>query len=85
MNTVKNFITIYLRFVIKLDRCVGSESTILTKDITYKSKYKFDGRKWNSNQKWNNDNVNVSVKNITYMNKIIFGILLHVVAKMEYI
>ena len=71
--------------MIKLDRCVGSESTILTKDITYKSKYKFDGRKCNSNQKWNNDNVNVSVKNITYMNKIIFGILLHVVAKMEYI
>ena len=71
--------------MIKLDRCVGSESTILTKDITYKSKYKFDERNCNSNQKWNNDNDNVSVKNITYMKKIIFGILLHVVAKMEYI
>ena len=27
-------------------------------------------------------NVDVSVKNIIYVNKIIFGILLHVVAKM---
>ena len=28
-------------------------------------------------------NVDVSVKNIIYVRKIIFGILLHVVAKME--
>ena len=28
-------------------------------------------------------NVDVSVKNIKYVRKIIFGILLHVVAKME--
>ena len=28
-------------------------------------------------------NVDVSVKNIVYMKKIIFGILLHVVAKMD--
>ena len=28
-------------------------------------------------------NVEVSVKNILYMKKIMFGILLHVVAKME--
>ena len=28
-------------------------------------------------------NVSVSVKNIIYVKKIIFGILLHVVAKME--
>ena len=28
-------------------------------------------------------NVDVSVKNVTYVKKIIFGILLHVVVKME--
>ena len=28
-------------------------------------------------------NVNVSVKNVMYVKKIIFGILLHVVGKME--
>ena len=28
-------------------------------------------------------NVNVSVKNVAYVKKIIFGTLLHVVAKME--
>ena len=30
-----------------------NESKILTKDITCKCKCKFDGRKCNSNQKWN--------------------------------
>ena len=30
-------------------------------------------------------NVNVSVKNVMYVRKIIFGILLHVVVKMEII
>ena len=31
------------------------ESKTLTKHISYKCKCKFDGRKCNSNQKWNND------------------------------
>ena len=33
----------------------NSESKILIKDISYKCKCKFDGRKCNSPQKWNND------------------------------
>ena len=31
------------------------ESKALTKHITCKCKFKFDGSKYNSNQKWNND------------------------------
>ena len=58
-----------------------NESNILTKDISWKCKCKFDGRKCNSNQKWNNDKLDTSVKNI-YVKKIILGILLHVGAKM---
>ena len=45
-----------------------------------RSKCKFYGRKCNSNQKWNKKNVDVSVKDIIHVKKIIFGILLHVVA-----
>ena len=32
-----------------------NESKILIKHISCKCKYKFDGRKCNSNQKWNNN------------------------------
>ena len=32
-----------------------NESKILTKDISHECKYKFGGRKCNSNQNWNND------------------------------
>ena len=32
-----------------------SESKTLTKDVSCECKYKFDGRKCNSNQWWNND------------------------------
>ena len=32
-----------------------SESRVLTKDISYKCRFKFDGIKYNLNQKWNND------------------------------
>ena len=32
-----------------------NESKIWTKDISHQCKYKFDGRKCNSNQNWNND------------------------------
>ena len=56
-----------------------------TKHVSCKCKYKFDGRKCNSNQCLNNINVYASVENIIYVKKIIFGILLHVVAKMEHI
>ena len=40
-----------------------NESRILTKDISCKSKCKFDGRKWNLNQKWNNDKFRCECKN----------------------
>ena len=32
-----------------------NESKMLTKDISFKCKCKFDGKKCNSNQKWNKD------------------------------
>ena len=60
-----------------------NESKTLTKDISCECKCKFDGRRCNSNKKGDKDNVDMSVKNIIYMKKIIFGILLHVVAKMQ--
>ena len=45
---------------------------------------KFDERKCNSNQKWNNDRFLIKKKNIYIcVKKNVFGILLHVVAKME--
>ena len=44
-----------------------------TKDISCECKCKFDGRKCSSNQKWNNINVNVRVRNI-YVK--MFGILI---------
>ena len=39
-----------------------NELEILTKDISYECKCKFDGKKFNSNQKWKTINPNVSVK-----------------------
>ena len=46
---------------------------------------KFDERKCNSNQKWNNDRLLIKKKIYIYIcvKKNVFGILLHVVAKME--
>ena len=32
-----------------------NESKILRKDVSCECVCKFDGRKWNSNQEWNND------------------------------
>ena len=58
-----------------------NELKTLTKYVSYKCKCKFDGRKCNSNQEWIRVNVDASAKNTTYVRKIIFGILLHVVAK----
>ena len=60
-----------------------NESKILTKHISCECKCIFDGRKCNSDQSQNN--VNVSVKNVMYVKKIIFGILLHVVVTIEII
>ena len=55
-----------------------NESKTLTKHISCDCKHKFDGRKCNSNQKWNKHlhrRVYKTQQNITYMKKIIFGIL----------
>ena len=63
------------------DMITGKNESNILKDVSWKCKCKFDGRKCNSNQKWNNDKLDTSVKNI-YVKKIILGILLHVGAKM---
>ena len=59
-----------------------NESETLTKDISCKCKCKFDRRKCNSHQCWITINVGVNV-NVVYVKKTMFGILLHVVVKME--
>ena len=61
------------------------ESKVLTKHISCKCKCKFDCRKCNSNQKWNNDKCRCKCKNPKehhVCKKIIFRILLRVVMKM---
>ena len=60
-----------------------NESKTLTKHISCKCKCKFDERKCNSINGGIMINVDVSAKYIMYVKKIIFGILLHVVVKME--
>ena len=64
-----------------------NESKTLTKHISCKCKCKFHGhgRKCNSNQSEIRINVGVSVKikKNVFAKKIIFGILLHIVVKME--
>ena len=55
-----------------------NESKILTK--TYHANE--NQIQSNSNQKWHNDKCRCECKNIVYVKKIIFGILLHVVVKM---
>ena len=60
-----------------------NESKTLTKHISRECKCRFDGRNCNSDQWWNNENVHVSVRNVMYVKKIKFEILLHVIAKME--
>ena len=58
-----------------------NESKILTNYISCKYKCKFDGRKCNSNQKWNNNNCWSECKNQKNMivKNIVFGILLDIV------
>ena len=60
-----------------------NESKILTKDISCEFKCRFDGKKSNSDQWWNNNKCRYECKNVIYVKKIIFGILLHIVVKME--
>ena len=60
-----------------------NESKILTKHILCQCKCKLDGRKCNSNQRWNSKKCRCVCKNIIYMKKNMFGILVHVIVKME--
>ena len=60
-----------------------NESKSLTKDLSCECKCKFNGTKWNSNQWWNNINVNVNVKNIIYVKMIMFRTMLQVIVKIE--
>ena len=48
-----------------------------------KCKCKFGGRKCNLDQWWNDNKVDVTAKNVMYVTKVMFGILPHVVVKME--
>ena len=63
-----------------ITRINGSKT--LTKHLSSKCKYKFDGRKCTSNKRWNNDLFRCKRKNpkinIISTKKIIFGILIHV-------
>ena len=60
-----------------------NELKTLIKHISCECKCRFDERNCNSNQWWNNDKCRCECKNIIYVKKIIFGILVHVFVKME--
>ena len=56
---------------------------ILTKDISCEFKCRFDGKNIIQINHATTINGNMSVENVMYAEKIIFGILLHVLVKME--
>ena len=60
-----------------------NELKTLAKNISCKCKCKYDGRKCNWIQYWSNSKCGWSVKIVIHVKKIKFGILLHVVVKME--
>ena len=60
-----------------------NESKPLTKHISCECKCKFDGKNLIEINGGITINFDVSVKNIIYVKKIMFGILLHVIVKME--
>ena len=60
-----------------------NESKTLTKLISCVYKGKFDGRKCNSDQWWNNNKCRCECKNVMYVKRIMFRILLHIVVKIE--
>ena len=61
-----------------------NESKGLIKHISCKCNCRFDGRKCNSYQWWNNDKCRCKCKKRhAFEKKIMFGIPLHVVGKME--
>ena len=59
-----------------------NELKTLTKHISCKCKCRFDERKCNSDQWWNNK-CRHECENVMCVKKIMFGILLHVIVKME--
>ena len=58
-----------------------NESKTLTQHLSCECKCKFDETKCNSRQWWNKDKCRCECKNIMYVKKIMFGILLHVIGK----
>ena len=60
-----------------------NELKTLTKHISWECKCKFDGRNFNSDQWWNNDKYWYECKKRHVCEKIIFGVLLHVIGRME--
>ena len=60
-----------------------NESKTLAKHISCEYKCKFDGKIVIQVNGGITNNVNVSVKNIIYVKKIIFKILLHAIVKIE--
>ena len=59
-----------------------NESKTLAKHISCECKCRFDERKCNSDQWWNNK-CRHECENVMCVKKIMFGILLHVIVKME--
>ena len=60
-----------------------NESNILTKDISCECTCRFDEKNVIQINGRTSVNVDVSIKNVVYLKKIILGILVHVVVKME--
>ena len=60
-----------------------NESKTSTKDISCECKCRFDGNNVIQINGGITINVDMSVKNVMYVKKIIFGFLLHVVKKMK--
>ena len=55
----------------------------LAKHISCECKLEIDEQNCKSNQWWYTDKCSCECKNVMHMEKIIFGIFLHVVTKME--
>ena len=60
-----------------------NESKTLTKHISCECKRRFDGRKCNSDQWWNNDKGQCECKKHHICEKTMFGIFLDLIVKME--
>ena len=56
---------------------------MLTKDISYECTCRFDEKNVIQINGGTSINVDVSIKNVVFVKKIIFGILVHAVVKME--